>query len=313
MSSPRRTIAELLLVGVACVLPMARKNRVADLASFVRSSCESSPVGSFVGSTEGGRSRPGLAPSRFAWGGHVLEPLGSQARHQRPVFARRLPGPRDWSVRTLRAATALAVVIVCTACVTVRDRQAGPVSQGGRVLIDLREPPTKEDLAISPTRNSLIIERERGRMLEVEVVLPNERTLKVPAIGVVFTSAPGTESVRSAPIESIKLNRVVADPADAREAVLADAPILDLDPEDIRSVFDGRRPSEPIQRVFESRVLAYLVVSVEVRHNPDNTPATVAIDYTIDWGSMLGPRSPSPTRPAQDPATPPPVPVGVAK
>lgn len=153
-----------------------------------------------------------------------------------------------------------------------------------RVVLDLREPPTREEAGLVDGEATLIVERDPGGMLDVSFSLPNDEVLAVPAIGVVLTTAPGGEP--DGPVESITVNRAAGDLAEARAALLADADVLELDAAEIDRYFAGVSRGDRVRRVFQARPVGYIRVDVEVRHDPANG-AHADIDYKLDWGSAV--------------------------
>lgn len=165
----------------------------------------------------------------------------------------------------------------------------GPATQGEvfqrtqRVALDLREPPTREETGVVAGRNSFIVERSGEAMLDVSLTLPDGTVLAVPAIGVVFSAAPGAGP--DAPVERIVVNRVEESLDEAKAAVRAGAEALGIDPADVDSYFADVGSGERVKQVFGEARIGYLRAEIEIRHDPDGT--RTAVDYLLSWGSML--------------------------
>lgn len=199
------------------------------------------------------------------------------------------PMTRPGAAFTVLAALSV-VLIHATACVVTssdgRSPQGAVFQSSQRVVVDLRVPPSREQVGVATGRNSFIVERTSSRMLEVSFTLPGGQVLSVPAIGVVFSAAPAAGPAPQ-PVERIIVNRVEQTVHAARTAVREDAAVLGLDAAAIDDYFAQGRPGEPVHRVFGPSRLGYLRVEVEVRRlfAHDRT----AIDYMFSWGSMLRP------------------------
>lgn len=189
-------------------------------------------------------------------------------------------------LRTLAAALAAATAL--GGCVMRTDE---PATRGEefqrtqRVALDLREPPTRAEAGIEDGRGSLIVERRGAEPLDVELTLPNDAVLALPAIGVVFSAPPDDPA---GPVESVTVNRTAASLAEARDMVLGDARALGIDAADVERHFGAARPAAT--RVFRGARIGYLLPEVEVRHDASG----VAVDYTLIWGNTLDPAAPSP-------------------
>jgi hypothetical protein len=187
-------------------------------------------------------------------------------------------------------ALALAVVAATTlgGCLVRADRPSSPVAEefqrSQRVVLDLTEPPTREEAGLVDGKDTLIVERDGDRPLDVAFTLPGGERLAVPAIGVVF--ATGVTGGTGGPVESITVNRVVDDVAAARAAVLADAARLNIPEDKVTAAFGRLQAGEPVQLAFEGSLVGYLRPAVEVRHQPGQGTG-VEVHYSLDWGSML--------------------------
>ena len=160
-----------------------------------------------------------------------------------------------------------------------------------RVVLDLREPPTREEAGLEPGRSALIVEREPGGMLDVSFTLPNGEVLAVPAIGVVLSTS--STAPADGPVESITVNRAADDLDEARAALIDGAKALGIDTAEVERYFAGVVPGSRVGYVFRGPRVGYLHAEVEVRHDPAHGP-DAEVDYTLDWGSMLGPRTAAP-------------------
>lgn len=188
---------------------------------------------------------------------------------------------------------ALAVVATVTGGCTVErvssetwSERAERFEETQQVHLDLRDPLTREEAGIPERLNTLIVERAGGdQMLDVEFLLPKGKRLDVPAIGVVFSAAPGAPD--GGQPEEIVVNRVEPTLAQAEPALRAAAEEFGFDPalvgQFVRSARDARgEPAGYTTRSFPLRRLDYLLVEMNARAYPDRDQ--VQINYMFYWG-----------------------------
>lgn len=153
------------------------------------------------------------------------------------------------------------------------------------VVLDLREPPTREEAGIAEGRNSLVVDRRPGGdPLRTSFTLPDGKVLEVPAVGVILAAAPAAGP--GAPVETLTVNRAAEDLAAAHEAVRADAATLGIDAAEVDAFFGAVRPGTRVQKVFTGQRIGYLRAEVEVSHDPANGPFA-ELGYKLNWGSMF--------------------------
>lgn len=151
-----------------------------------------------------------------------------------------------------------------------------------QVHLDLRRPPQRADAGIGPGRNSVIVERDRGGMLDVRFTLPDGRVFATPAIGVVFSSAPGyTTAPPEVEPSMIVVNRIEDDLPAAERALRADAALFGLDMARIAEFTASAGASSQRSSVeLRDHDVGYLLTQVGIRDNTER----VQIDYTFLWG-----------------------------
>jgi hypothetical protein len=161
--------------------------------------------------------------------------------------------------------------------------------------LDLRTPPTREQLGVEPGADSASYVRSSGDVtIDVDLTLPEGGRLHVPAIALhaAFSDIIGNEIV---------VNRV--EPSlDAAERAVLDSGDLGLDVQRVRSVVAAWRHGERdlgTANVFRGGRFGYLGIEVEMR--PNGAGGTVLINYTVSWPGAAGSSSPSPP---PGPATP---------
>jgi hypothetical protein len=159
--------------------------------------------------------------------------------------------------------------------------------------LDLREPPTREELGVKPGADSVSYARSSGdTTIDVDLKLPEDGRLHVPAIALhaAFSDVIGNKIV---------INRVEPSLDDAERAVLNDADDLRLDDQRVRTVVAAWRQGEKdltTPNVFRGGRFGYLGIEVEMR--PNGPEGTVLINYTVTWPAFAG------TSIAPIPATP---------
>lgn len=155
-----------------------------------------------------------------------------------------------------------------------------------QVHLNLRDPLSREDAGIPKKLNTLIIERTSSdHMLDVEFLLPEGKKLTVPAIGVVFSAAPGAPD--GAQPEKIVINRVEPNLAQAEQALLAAAEKFNFDPDLVRQFIRSAREAKGQSAVyttqsFPARRVGYLLLEINARATPESDQ--VQINYKFYWG-----------------------------
>lgn len=159
----------------------------------------------------------------------------------------------------------------------VRER----FEQTQQVHLDLRQPITRAEVGVRPGDPGYIVERAgEERFLDVELTLPGDGVLAVPAIGVVF--ANDVTAPDDGPIQEIVVNRVEPDLVAAEEALLAAVPLLALQRGQVEEFFARQRGDDGLDSsVFLGARLGYLTPEVEVFYR--GPERRVAINYTLTW------------------------------
>jgi hypothetical protein len=117
-------------------------------------------------------------------------------------------------------------------------------------------------------------------MLDVDLALPGDKHLRVPAFGVVFHTDPKDPDT-AAPGGAV-VNRRVPDLAAAHAALLADADAVGLPSEQIErwwSDAGGSRAVAP--RTVGPVQVGHVRVDAEIR--PSDASDEVLINYHLDW------------------------------
>lgn len=154
----------------------------------------------------------------------------------------------------------------------------GPLVAEDVVRLDLREPPTREEAGFAEGRNSLLIERV-GDAIDVEVVLPGDRTLKTEAY-LVRLFGPLDQQVGDKAV-MIGINRRLPDIAAVREALLEEAEALALDPADIEAFTDrvGESPSASLSQVLTGTAPEPPETVVEAQYSEDTEDWVLAYSF----------------------------------
>lgn len=157
-----------------------------------------------------------------------------------------------------------------------------------QVHLDLREPLTRQRAGIAEGRNSVIVEPGPDQILDVRFLLPEGKTLDVPAIGVVFSSPPGqiTAPPEVQP-EKIVVNRVEPNLAQTESALRRAAEKFGFDPEPMQRFIRAARQAQgpgglpQVTRAFHAQQIGYLWLSMNARFESDDS---IQINYKLYWG-----------------------------
>lgn len=180
-----------------------------------------------------------------------------------------------------RAAPLLLTLLLTTGCLMTSSSDPdtrGPLVAEDVVRLDLREPPTREEAGFAEGRNSLLIERV-GDAIDVEVVLPGDRTLKTEAY-LVRLFGPLDQQVGDKAV-MIGINRRLPDIAAVREALLEEAEALALDPADIEAFTDrvGESPSASLSQVLTGTAPEPPETVVEAQYSEDTEDWVLAYSF----------------------------------
>ncbi|WP_174277974.1 hypothetical protein, partial [Goekera deserti] len=157
------------------------------------------------------------------------------------------PCPPPWARRRRGVVIALLLAAVCVlsgGCSVVELRSGnnapGSVLDGNRLSFDLTTRPTRADVGMTGDRQSRSYQAD-DEDLDVTVQLPTG-TLQIPArIVNIAINGAGGDSYDDGPREPkfFSINRQFALGEDVTASLLADAPLLGLDPADITRVTPG--------------------------------------------------------------------------
>lgn len=168
----------------------------------------------------------------------------------------------------------------------------------GAVRYDLARPPTAQDLGVAEGRTSAIFDRGSGDPLwDIKFTLPGGTVWTTKAFAVAVAVEPPGATLGN----EIVVNARADNAEDLRRRLLADAPVLGLNVEQVNSWVTEliHRPlttsnsSDTI--VFRARTFDYLTVSVEARARRE--VETISVNYKFYWNPFVpdGAKTPSPT------------------
>jgi hypothetical protein len=163
-------------------------------------------------------------------------------------------------------------------------RTGGPV-HGDAVRLDLRRPPSASELGVAAGQSTVSFRRRPGHTLDVDITLPDDGRLHVPAIAYDAVLAPTVAG--SAQGNQVIVNRVEPSLDAGQAALVDDAAGLGFDAAEIRAFVAQVRRTDlttygPMNRVFVGRRFGYLdPINADLRVEPDK--ATVLINYELDW------------------------------
>lgn len=167
---------------------------------------------------------------------------------------------------------------------TASGGTGGPV-HGDAVRLDLRRPPSASALGVPAGQSTVSFRRRPGHTLDVDITLPDDGRLHVPAIAYDAVLAPAVAG--SAQGNQVIVNRVEPSLDAGQAALVDDAASLGFDAAEIRAFVAQVRRTDlgeygPMNRVFVGRRFGYLdPINADLRVEPNKT--TVLINYELDW------------------------------
>lgn len=160
----------------------------------------------------------------------------------------------------------------------------GPLVAEDVVRLDLRDAPTAEEAGIGPDRPDLILSRV-GEAIDTQIELPGGQ-LSLDAFGVNIGAPIGEPAPTYA--GEIVINVRSGDTAEVEQMLLEQAPVLGIDPAQVRQWAERSRTPKPYDKVFFEAPASSTgpTISVEVRR--DETEDNWTLNYSFSFSAPPG-------------------------